>query len=117
MSQFKSLIAAFVLVSLLPWFGITAASAATNDVVSVVQGLNEIVGLDVRNATDPSFSGPTKMKRLAVLQSAQCGADAPMVSGIHQELAVPRDSQPFVNNPRLIQLCARAPPTSPPRLV
>ncbi len=113
----KSIMTALVLVSFLPWCGISVASAATANVESDAQVLNETVLESEAGATDATFTAPSKKKRLAVFQQVRCSADAPVLSGIDQFLSVPKNVQTVFSNPRLIQRCAQAPPTSPPRSV
>lgn len=117
MHLIRSLLTAFVLVSLLPWCGITAASAQPADVVNVMEDLQGTDGVNAAHVGDASISAPPKTKRLAVLQQMRCSADAPVVSGIDRNPVAPKDLQLPAGNPRLIQRCAPAPPTSPPRHV
>ena len=104
-----------MLVSILPWCALATASAATRDSDMYVS--DEAVVAQDANVTEASTKAPLKKKRIAVLQQSQCGAHAPMLSGIDSVLFFPRNGQSIFTNPNFTERCAQAPPTSPPRSV
>jgi len=119
MQPLKKILTALLLISILPWCSLAAASAATSD--SDREG-NAYFSDDAARAqrADPvetNLTAPRKSKPIAVLQQYQCGANAPLLSEADHSLFSSGTVHWVLENPNFTPHGAQAPPTSPPRSV
>lgn len=117
MQTLKKIMNALLLISILPWSNLAAASAATGDIGGSAYFSDEAAIVQRLDVTEMNFTAPLKSKRVAALQLAQCGANAQLLSGTDHLLFSSGNVQWVLGNLTLTPRCAQAPPTSPPRSV
>jgi len=113
----KNIMTALLLISISPWCSLAAASAATGDINGNAYFSDEAAIGQKSDVAETNFTAPLKSKRIAVLQQAQCGANAPLLSGTGEIFFSSGNVQWVLGNPNFTPRCAQAPPTSPPRSV
>lgn len=113
----KTITTVILLISILPLCGLAAASAAARDVDGNIYFSDETATLQQADGAETGVTTPAKNKRIAILQPAQCGANALLVSDTDAPLFSSRNVQLLFGSKNFILRSAQAPPTSPPRSV
>lgn len=112
----KFITTALLLVSLLPWCGLTTAAAAAGAMSDADANL-EVVAVNGTPLTEAMLDVPPKKKRTAVLHLAQCSAYAPQTATEQPFLSGIEGLQLSFGVTLLIPQGAQAPPITPPRSV
>lgn len=113
----KTIMAALLLVSILPLCGLATAWEVTGNIDGDVFVLDEAPNMQESDVSETTFDTPLKSKRVAVLQQAHCGVNAPFPSETDHLLFSSGNVEWVLGNPNFTPRCAQAPPTSPPRSV
>jgi hypothetical protein len=117
MHTLKTILTALLLISILPWCNLAAASALPTDIDGDAYFSQEANIIQEADVAEASFITPLKNKRIAAFQQAQCGANAPFLSGTDHLILSSRNVQLVFGDRNFVPRCAQAPPTSPPRSV
>ena len=121
MQTLKKFLPAFLLIGFLPWCSLASASASAAAATGVIDGdtfFSDAPAASQRvDIAETSFAGPSKNKRIAVLQQAQYGGNATLLSGTDHLLFSFENVAWLLRAPLFTPRRAKAPPTSPPRSV